>query len=702
MPAPSAPIGPEGLPIRYGADPADVRSTRLGLVTELLWDAAKTAGAHPALAIEGRPSTSSATASSSSGGPWALWTWQQYADDAKAFAAALVLDPAVQLARFDAVVISAVGAPEWSIAQMGCIHAGGLAAGVFTSNGLDTTEFLLGHSGCAVAVVDTEQQVQKFLQAAKILAGKPQQQQQKRAGLRKIVVFGAQSAAIAAKYASATPTVPVVAWDAFLAFGATAAAATSAAAAVAARVAQTKVEHACVLIYTSGTTGMPKAVMVTHDNIRYQLLVGSRHNADAVAPGGAVERTVAYLPLSHIAGQIVDIFRPMFFAGRAFGVKTTVYFARPDAMRGTLVETLKAVRPTKLIGVPRVWEKFAAGVEQLAAAQPSMRRAMQFGIQAREAEQKNRQPPGSPAPPPPPAAILHFQQKLKESLGLDQVTFATTAAAPIGVQTLRTLAGIGLTVLEVYGMSECAGATTASTPHLYQWGAVGSAFPGTDLRTAHVRGRDNPNEGEICFRGRHIMLGYYKDAAKTAETVDADGWLHSGDVGRLCPTTGLLTVTGRLKELLITAGGENIAPVPIEHAIKTRCPALSHVVVVGDRMPFLVCLVTLKTKPNLATGYFTDELVEEAATLSKASKTVQDAIRDPLWLQTIHAAIDAYNRSDACVHTNHRVYKFAILRQDLSVPGGELTPTMKLRRAAILATHKAAVDAIYAAAPSKL
>jgi long-chain-fatty-acid--CoA ligase ACSBG len=663
---------PEGIPIRYGADP--ISNTRLGLVTDLLFTAAASCPDHPALTIE-RPS-----------GRWIHWTWRRYADDATAFAAALLGDPDVQLDRFEAVIISAFGAPEWSIAQMGTIHAGGLAAGVFTSNGLDTTEFLVRHSCCAVAVVDTEAQLEKFLRAATAVRRSNALLNGAR-GLRKIVVAGANSSAIVAKFSPSTDDAAIVSWDTFLATGRKSL--LDPQAPLTKRVSENRVEQACVLIYTSGTTGTPKAVMITHDNVMFQLLAGVTLNKDATPAPGSEEHTVAYLPLSHIAGQIVDIFRPMFFTA-THGAKATVHFARPDAMRGTLVETLRAVRPTKFIGVPRVWEKFAASIDSMAAAQPAMRQLLDHGILASEARQRRL-----PAPPPPPPAVAAFQQRVQQGLGLDRVQFATTAAAPISSSTLRTLAGVGIDVLEVYGMSECAGATTASTRDLFRWGAVGVKLPGTDLRVDHVPGRDIPGEGEVCFRGRHIMLGYFREPAKTAEAIDKEGWLHSGDVGRICPSSGLLTITGRLKELLITAGGENIAPVPIEQAIKNRCPGLSHVVVVGDRMPYLVCLVTIKTKPDLSTGYFTNELADEALSVSAGTKVVEQAMHDPLWMKTIEKAIKDYNSSDECVHNNHRVHRFAILPRDLSVPGGELTPTMKLRRAAILDVHKAQVERLY-------
>jgi long-chain-fatty-acid--CoA ligase ACSBG len=281
--------------------------------------------------------------------------------------------------------------------------------------------------------------------------------------------------------------------------------------------------------------------------------------------------------------------------------------------------------------------------------------------------------------------------KVRVALGFDECTSFFTGAAPTSKETFMFFGALGISISELYGMSECTGPQTISRPNYRRLGSCGASIPSTELKIDHVDGRDKPGEGEICYRGRHIMMGYMKDAHKTQEAIDSEGFLHSGDVGRV-DQNGLLYITGRIKELLITAGGENIAPVPIEESVKKELPAIANCMLVGDRRKFNSLLVTLKTEPDLDSGAFTDKLIGDAANVSPA-KSVQQAMKDPAWRKYVQAGVDRANKqatSRACY-----IQKFVILPTDFSVPGGELTPTLKVKRAVVCEKYKDVIEAMY-------
>jgi long-chain-fatty-acid--CoA ligase ACSBG len=251
-------------------------------------------------------------------------------------------------------------------------------------------------------------------------------------------------------------------------------------------------------------------------------------------------------------------------------------------------------------------------------------------------------------------------------------------------------------------MSEVSGPAAVTLNEYYAPGWCGPAVPGVEIKLEHVPGRDRPGEGEVCFRGRSVMLGYLRDAAKTREAVDDAGWNHSGDTGALRSfrdgAAPMLKITGRIKELLITAGGENVAPVPIEDALKAKLPGVSTAVVVGDKLKFLSVLLTLKQRPDDATGSFEDVLVGAAAAVNPAVTTARAAADDREWRSACQTAIDQYNAT--AVSSAQRVQKFAILPLDFSQATGELTPTLKLKRAAVVEKYGFVLSKIYGDAAS--
>jgi long-chain-fatty-acid--CoA ligase ACSBG len=604
-------------------------------------------------------------------GPWKEMTWRQYYDKSAKFAKALL---SLGFEQHKSVAVCAFNACEWHISHMGVVMAGGKSAGIYTTNGPEACLYVADHSEATVVVVDTLKNMQKFLEIKDQLPL-----------VKKLVVFlEAVPADVAAKYKDW-----VIGFNDFLALGDSVSDAV-----LDKRAAEISPAHCCSLIYTSGTTGMPKACMISHDSIQFD---ARSVFSSAGEPPGAEEHVVSYLPLSHIAAQLIDICMPLTIASKP-GQNCTCHFARPDVLKGTLSLTLKAARPTMFLGVPRVWEKIVEGVKEKAKAAPltGLKKKLvdwckDVGLRAAIAQQIDGD---GVVPRGYTIADKVLFSKVKGVLGLDRCRYCITGAAPITKETLMFLASLGIIVYELYGMSESTGATTVSGKKCWKWGACGYRINGAEVKIFHEDGRDKPNEGEICFRGRHIMMGYMKQEDKTREAIDAEGWLHSGDVGCF-DEHGLLHITGRIKELIIGAGGENIAPVPIEDELKRLMPALSNVVMIGDKRKYNVLLVALKAKQDMTTGSFTDDLTNEALTVNPAVRTVSAALTDKTWNDYIKKGVSTYNEGKVCVSNAQKIQYFKILPTDLSIPGGELTPTMKLKRNVINDNYKALIDSMY-------
>jgi len=313
--------------------------------------------------------------------------------------------------------------------------------------------------------------------------------------------------------------------------------------------------------------------------------------------------------------------------------------------------------------------------------------------------------------------------KIKEQLGLDQCKFGLTGAAPIRVDTLEYFGSLGIQINEVYGMSECTGACTWSLNDAHEWGSCGWELTGCQVRAFKVDEKDFNNKtecpaapsleevdeqfmGELCFRGRNNMMGYMACAdmgaahvaeinKKTAETIDKDGWLHSGDKGMITKD-GMVKITGRYKELIIGEGGENIAPVPIEDSIKKLCDGIGEVMMIGDKRKYNVCVITLKAVGANGEVPGTDNLDAGAKRVNPEVTTISGAMDDKTWIETIQKAIDDTNKNTKVVQNNaFSIQKFCILPQNFSEQEGELTPTKKLKRAVVAARYQKIIDKMY-------
>lgn len=598
------------------------------------------------------------------------WTVKEYYDDSARAAKSFIH---LGVGRFESVSILGFNSPEWLMSNNGAILAGGFAAGIYTTNEAPACEYIIAHSSARVVVVDGQKQLDKILSIRSRLPK-----------LTAIVMYrdekfsdpaGAKDPSLAKVYT----------WADFMKLG-DAVSDTD----LKARMDAQKPGHCCTLIYTSGTTGNPKGVMISHDNATWTARSNVDHNKEITA--GDL-RVVSYLPLSHIAAQIVDIHSPLICIVDK-NKPATVYFARPDALKGTLKETLIKARPTVFFAVPRIWEKFAEAMQQKGKEVTGLKKTISGFMKGKCAGVHAAAQVGATTGKPflGNFAMGFMKKKAHTAIGLDQARVCLTGAAPIMKHTLDYFGSIGIHILEVYGMSENTGPQNVCQTNYFQAGSCGIPIPGVELKLDNVAGRDKEGEGEICFRGRHIMMGYLNNLEKTQESIDSEGWLHSGDVGAIDKDTNLLRITGRIKELIITAGGENIAPVPVEDAIKANCPAISNVMMIGDKRKYNTLLVTLRQVPDSAEG-FTEKLFGASLEVNPDVKTVTQAQSDAKWKEYIQKGIDEYNKN--AVSNAQKVQKFTILNSDFSVDGGELTSTQKLKRNVVTEKYKKEIDSMY-------
>jgi long-chain-fatty-acid--CoA ligase ACSBG len=551
---------------------------------------------------------------------------------------------------------------------MGSIFAGGVAAGIYTTNEAEACFYIADHSESVAVVCENGKQLAKFLGQRKNLPR-----------VKAYVVWDREWARTGAEGAG------VYSWAEFMALGDDSKAASE----VESRIVAIRPGHCATLIYTSGTTGNPKAVMVTHDNLTWTARAAMEWFGE-IRYGD--EHSVSYLPLSHIAAQMLDIHAPYICGG-------CVWFARPDALKGTLGETLRAVRPTLFLGVPRVWEKIEEKMRAMGAAAQGgfLKKALvdwckSIGLAA----YYNRQA-GLEAPWGHYLADTLVFSKVKAALGLDRCRHCATGAAPISKETLEYFGSLGIDVFELYGMSECTGPQTVSRAGDNKIGFTGKSMTGTELV---IRNPDEGGNGEVCFRGRHVFAGYLKNPQATAEAIDAEGFLHSGDIGRV-DADGFLAITGRIKELIITAGGENIPPVIIEDAMKAELGPLgvANVMVIGDKRKFLSMLIAFRSTIS-PDGTPTSELdpaaVAALAAVGAKAKTPAEARSDPAVKAAIDAAVQAGNKR--ATSNAQRIAKWFIADREFSVPGKELTETQKIKRKVVAEIYAQQIEQVYAGA----
>ena len=560
-------------------------------------------------------------------GWWQSISWDDYHKQVRRVARSLI---ALGTQPGSGVAIIGYNCPEWFFADVGAIYAGAVPAGIYTTSSPEQCAFIATHCEAAVVFVDDKEQLAKFLQIRDRLPM-----------LKALVLM----------HGDATGQ-GIYSWTRFLDLGLNATEHE-----LDRRMAAQSADAMATLIYTSGTTGTPKAVMLTHDNLTW-----TAHAAVGLIGAQPDDHIVSYLPMSHIAEQIVSLYGPI-----TFGM--CVSFAESMEKLG---DALREVRPHHFLGVPRVWEKIQEKVMAAGAKNPPLKKkiaawARKQGLAGGYADQQHVGKPMTYAI----ADALVFK-KVRKQLGLDRAKILVTSAAPISRDTLEFFLSLGLPICEVYGMSECSGPATASLPDRYHTGKAGFCLPGAELKIA--------DDGEVCMRGRHVFKGYYKDPKATADTIDDEGWLHSGDIG-IIDAQGFLQITDRKKDLIITAGGENIAPALVEGYLK-GIPVVSQAVVIGDRQRYLSVLLTLNA----------ERIPVDARDCGSGASDPESAARDEKFLQFLQRQIDLVNSRLARVQA---VKKFKVIPQEFTVEGGELTPTMKVKRKVVMEKYKSEIDKLY-------
>ncbi len=562
-------------------------------------------------------------------GNWEATTWRQYYDQVRTTARAFMT---LGLEQGKAVSILGNNCPQWFISDMAGIFAGAVPGGIYTTNSPEQCRYISAHSEANIAVVENAEQLAKFKQIRGQLPD-----------LKAIVLMNGSD-----------DDDQVYAWDELPKL-----AEQTPEEDLNTRINAQDPDDCCTLIYTSGTTGDPKGVMISHDNIIWT----GQQLAESIVIGQK-DQIISYLPLSHIAEQVVSLYIPLLTGA-------TAWFAESLDLLG---DNLREVRPTMFVGVPRVWEKIQAKMVAAGAQNPPLKKkiaawARKKGLEGAYALQEGR-----------PMPFLHglagklVFSKVREKLGFDRCSVFISTAAPIALDTLEFFHSLDVPITEVYGMSECTGPGTVSLPqpHKFRTKWAGPVLLGAEM--------DIAEDGEVLMRGRHVFKGYFKNEAATAESLDSDGWLHSGDVGQI-DDKKFLQITDRKKELLITAGGENIAPQVLEGHIKA-IPVISQVVVIGDRRKYLTALFALDP----------EKVAAEAVAAGSDARDTAAASRCEKFRAYLQSQLDGVNARLARVQT---IKKFIILPEELSIEGGELTPTMKLKRRIVNEKYAAEIESMY-------
>ena len=570
-------------------------------------------------------------------GVWRSISWREYAENARAVGMGLL---ALGLERGERVSICSENRPEWLYCDMGVVGAGGVIAGIYATDSPTQIAYLVESSGARFHFAEDDEQLDKCLEVRERLGG-----------LRNIVVFDTAGLAHledplvigldalierGRAYEEAHPGL----WEDSLN-----------------RVAP---DDVATLIFTSGTTGPPKAAMISHRNVIFQIATQER-----ILPSRPDDVFLSFLPLCHIVERTFTTYRPLGSAG-------IVHFAESPE---TVAENIREVAPTVCFAVPRIWEKLYSGIVLAMSDATGFQRWVYALALAIGRARAAREIAGRPEHPG--HAVLFWLAKhlvlgnVRRMLGFDRARYLITAAAPISPDLIRWYRALGLNMIEVYGQTENSGLATIYAPGRIKIGSVGAAAPGTEVRIAE--------DGEVLLRGPHVFAGYDGEPEKTAETL-ADGWLHTGDIGVL-DAEGDLTITDRKSDIIITSGGKNIAPSVIENQLKFS-PYIADAVIVGDRRKYLTCLIMID-HDNVA-KFAQDNAVPftNFASLSQA----------PAVRELVDREVERVNAGLARVET---IKRFSMIEVQLTAEDDELTATMKLKRKFVNQKYRAVIDSMY-------
>lgn len=571
-------------------------------------------------------------------GIWLSYTWRDFYEHARLIGLGLL---SLGLQRGEVVSILSEDNKEWIYCDLGIQSVGGIASGVYTTDSAAQLRYLVNDSRSRFLFVENDEQLDKFLSVRDGMPDLARVIVLDRDGLHGFedeqVIFLDELYALGRAFLKDNP-------DRFDE-----------------EIARSKPADISILVYTSGTTGAPKGAMISHSNV-----IASIIGSVLTLPVGPDDEQVCFLPLCHILERLITVFTPI-------GLKSTVNFAESPE---TVFDNVREVSPHVFTAVPRVWEKVYSRVTIMASEATllgkwAFARALEAGAKRAEALEN-----GDPVPLGTRLSYAFWDfavlSNLRRMLGFDRLRRGTSGAAPISPELLKWYRSIGVTVLEGYGMTESSGVISVNLLERQKNGSVGPVVPGGELRIA--------TDGEIQYRGPNVFEGYWQKPDKTAEAMTEDGWLRTGDVGRL-DNQGFLFITGRVKDIIITAGGKNITPAEIENRLKFS-PYISDAVVIGDKRKFLTCLVMID-----------QENVEKFAQDRKVpfnnfkSLCAAQEVRD-----LIAGVVEETNREFARVE---QIKDFRLIDVLLTAEDEELTATMKLKRGFVETKHKALIDEMY-------
>jgi long-chain acyl-CoA synthetase len=570
-------------------------------------------------------------------GIWRDITWAEYLEKVKQVALGL---HALGVQHGEHVSIMGENRPEWLYSALGIVCAGGAWVGIYTTNPAPECQYVVDHSDAVVYICEDEEQLDKALLFRK---NTPK--------LRKLIVWDMEGLK---HYKDPM----LMSFDQLLELGQ--ATNRNSPALFTQLLEKVQPHDTAGIIYTSGTTGPPKGAMLSHENY---LWVGQA--ARQVMYTTHKDETISFLPLNHVYEQIFDI---MFH----LTVGHTVNFTENT---DTVMADMRDVSPTVFHAVPRIWEKYYSAIVLKMADATWLKRTL-YNTAIKIGTQYNNKVLAKEKPP------LHLKlayqlayfvifRKLKKRLGFDRVRFGGSGAAPISHEILKFFQSIGIPIREGYGMTETTGVTHMSDEYHFKVGTVGRALPDTQVRIA--------DDGEIVVKHKGIFKGYYKDEKQTAEVLK-DGWLYTGDVGEI-DSEGYLKLTDRKKDLIITAGGKNIAPQYLENLLKFS-HYINDAVVIGDRRKYLTAIIVVDEEN--VTKFAQDNKVQFTtfATMTKAPEVIE----------LIQQEVDKVNQQVARVEN---IRKFRILDKKLYTEDGEVTPTMKVKRKAINAQYSELIESMY-------
>jgi len=560
-------------------------------------------------------------------------SWNEAGQKAREFALGL-LEAGIE--HGDRVALLSENRPEWAFTDMGILSIGAVNVPVYATNTPGQVQYILNDSASRILVVSGEKQLEKALE---VRENCPQ--------LEKIVVFDA---------IGKTDYPMVHSFEKICESGVKAGKDEL----FSQRLEQVKPTDLASIIYTSGTTGDPKGVMLIHDNF-----LSNCRSVEQILPVGEEDTCLSFLPLSHSFERMAGYYMPIFS-----GV-TIAYAESIDTVRDNLQE----IRPTFMASVPRIYEKFHGAVlETVQAGSPIKQKIFDWSFATgglMTACRINKQNP---------SASLQFKYKVADKLVFNKIRervggrlkYFISGGAPLAQEINEFFHALGITILEGYGLTETSPVLTTNTADAFKFGTVGKPVPDIEIKIAA--------DGEILAKGPNIMVGYFNKPEATAEAIDADGYFHTGDIGIL-DEEGFLKITDRKKDIIVTAGGKNVAPQNIENMLKTD-PLISNLMVHGDKRKFLSAIVTIDQEKM-------DKIAKEQGI---EYDSPADMIKNEKVLKLVGERIDALNSRLPRWET---IKKWALVEKDFTLEGGELTPTLKVKRKVVTAKYMDILDSFY-------